>query len=69
MSVRIPRRRRTVVIDRAARKRFQFVEPSLDELLNDPMIEALMARDGINRATVHSVIDSARQRLKSSAGA
>jgi hypothetical protein len=38
-------------------------EPSLAELLDDPVLQLLMARDGINRADLLDVIDTARARL------
>ncbi len=38
-------------------------EPSLYELLGDPVIHAVMRRDGIDRAALIDVIDGARARL------
>jgi hypothetical protein len=38
-------------------------EPSLDELLDDPVLQLLMARDGVARADLLEVIDDARSRL------
>lgn len=38
-------------------------EPSLFELLEDPVIQAVMRRDGIDRAGMIDAIDGARARL------
>lgn len=38
-------------------------EPSLFELLDDPVIQAVMRRDGIDRAGLIDAIDGARARL------
>ncbi|MBI3710541.1 MAG: hypothetical protein HY246_23090 [Proteobacteria bacterium] len=38
-------------------------EPSLAELLDDPILQTLMARDGVDRVTLERVIDDARRRL------
>lgn len=38
-------------------------EPALEELLDDPVLHAVMARDGVDRATLEAVIADARRRL------
>lgn len=38
-------------------------EPRLDELLDDPVLQALMARDGVDRAELLDVVAEARRRL------
>ncbi|HEX2117444.1 MAG TPA: hypothetical protein VHM01_23825 [Alphaproteobacteria bacterium] len=38
-------------------------EPSIQELLDDPVIEAVMARDGVDRAELEHLIDDVRGRL------
>jgi hypothetical protein len=38
-------------------------EPRLDELLNDPMLHMLLARDGISADELHMLIERTRQRL------
>ncbi|SOD92350.1 hypothetical protein [Caenispirillum bisanense] len=38
-------------------------EPSIDELMGDPIMDALLARDGLHRDLVHRCIDEARARL------
>ena len=37
-------------------------EPSVDELLSEPVIRALMKKDGVNAAAVRQVIDELRER-------
>lgn len=49
--------------DRALRTRREDPEPALEELLDDPVLHAVMARDGIDRATLEAVIADARRRL------
>lgn len=49
--------------DRAFRTRREDPEPALEELLDDPVLHAVMARDGIDRATLEAVIADARRRL------
>jgi len=39
-------------------------EPSLDELLSDPVTEAVMARDGLSRDDVRNAIQRARAGLR-----
>jgi hypothetical protein len=38
-------------------------EPSLEELLNDPMMRLIMARDGFSDDAVRTLIADIRQRL------
>ncbi|HKW52071.1 MAG TPA: hypothetical protein VJO12_00145 [Stellaceae bacterium] len=38
-------------------------EPSLDELLSDPVTRLVMARDGFSDEAVRTLIKEARQRL------
>lgn len=38
-------------------------EPSIDELMGDPIMDALLARDGLHRDLVHRCISEARARL------
>jgi hypothetical protein len=38
-------------------------EPSLQELLDDPVMQAMMARDGVDRATLAELIADIRTRL------
>lgn len=38
-------------------------EPSIKELLDDPVIEAVMARDGVRRKELEHLIDDVRGRL------
>jgi len=39
-------------------------EPSLDELLSDPVTRLVMARDGFSDEAVRMLIKEARQRLR-----
>jgi len=39
-------------------------EPDLNEILDDPIVQAVMARDGLDRDSVLQVMDSLRQRLE-----
>lgn len=39
-------------------------EPTILELLNDPVMEAMMARDGVERAQLVLLIDEVRLRLE-----
>jgi len=38
-------------------------EPRLSELLDDPILQALMARDGVDRPALEALIGAARRRL------
>ena len=40
-------------------------EPALEDLLNDPVTEAIMRRDGVSRASLRSLILAARKELLS----
>jgi hypothetical protein len=39
-------------------------EPSLAQVLADPAIQALMASDGIDRAELDALIETARRRIE-----
>jgi hypothetical protein len=39
------------------------VEPKLEDLLNDPLTEVLMRRDGVSVATLRALISSTRKGL------
>ena len=39
-------------------------EPSVEELLNDPIAHQLMRRDGLSMASVQGHIEDARRRLR-----
>jgi hypothetical protein len=39
-------------------------EPSLDDLLNDPILHALLARDGLKVEEVRRFLDEMKQRLQ-----
>jgi len=43
-------------------------EPSLAQLLADPMVQALMASDGVDRAELDEVIATARKRIEQAHG-
>jgi hypothetical protein len=38
-------------------------EPSIGELLDDPILQILMARDGVRRGELLDIVDAARARL------
>ena len=38
-------------------------EPKLDDLLSDPILDVLLARDGISREELRRVVDQARRTL------
>jgi hypothetical protein len=38
-------------------------EPTLDEILNDPTLDTLLARDGISKDELNQIIDEAREML------
>lgn len=40
------------------------IEPSLDEVMADPIIHRLMARDGVALDSLNSLIDEVRGRLR-----
>ena len=39
-------------------------EPSLDELLDDPIARAVMARDGLSAETIRALVVETRRRLQ-----
>jgi hypothetical protein len=39
-------------------------EPTLDEMLADPIVRIVMARDGVSDETVRSVLEEAAKRLR-----
>jgi hypothetical protein len=39
-------------------------EPTLDELLAEPSVRLLMARDGVDEAVVRKIAEEARKRLR-----
>ena len=43
-------------------------EPSLDELLDDPVARAVMARDGCSEDAVRALVAETRQRLRTQDG-
>ena len=59
MSRRLPRR----PYDRNPRVRHDDPEPSIRELLADPVLRILMNRDGVSRAQLLDIVDFARARL------
>jgi hypothetical protein len=59
----LPRWRNPDTSYRALCTRRDDPEPALEELLEDPVLHAVMARDGIDRATLDAVIADARRRL------
>jgi len=44
-------------------------EPSLDELLNDPVTRLVMARDGFSDQAIRTLLSEARRRLLDRDGA
>lgn len=59
----MPPRPRPPTPDHAARPQRDDPEPRLSDLLDDPVLHILMARDGIDRDTLDAVIDDARRKL------
>lgn len=43
-------------------------EPSLDEMLADPIVRILMERDGVSERSVRGVFEDAAKRLKAHSG-
>ena len=41
------------------------IEPTLSEMLADPLVQALMRRDGVSRSALESVIAQVQDRLAS----
>lgn len=60
MTVLSPRRRHSHASFRTHR---DDPEPRLAEILDDPILHALMASDGVDRATLEQLIDRIRRRL------
>jgi DNA-binding winged helix-turn-helix (wHTH) protein len=44
------------------------IEPRLEELLNDPLTEAVMRRDGVSVASLRELISSMRKGLRERIG-
>jgi hypothetical protein len=65
--IRVVRRLGTSLAARSARS-FAYcnggVEPPLDEVMADPIIHRLMARDGVALDSLNSLIDEVRGRLR-----
>jgi hypothetical protein len=40
------------------------IEPTVEELLNDPIARLLMTRDGLTQEIVHACISDARRKVK-----
>lgn len=40
------------------------IEPALEDLLSDPLTEAVMRRDGVSPAMLRSIVMSARETLR-----
>ena len=38
-------------------------EPKLADLINDPILDVLLARDGVTRDDLHQVVEQAREDL------
>ena len=38
-------------------------EPTLDEILNDPTLDTLLARDGVSKDELNRIIEGARETL------
>ncbi len=62
MTVPVSRHDRTVD-HRRARTRRDDAEPRLDDLLEDGPLQALMARDGVGREQLETLIDETRLKL------
>lgn len=41
----------------------RYGEPRLDDLLGDPVMQAVMARDGVSREDVLACVEGARRRM------
>ncbi len=41
-----------------------FTEPTLDDLLADPLVQMVMLSDGLSRGIVRELMESARRTLK-----
>ena len=40
------------------------IEPALEDLMTDPLTEAVMRRDGVSAATLRAIVMSARESLR-----
>ena len=49
--------------DHRRTRRHDGAEPALDELLNDATLQALMARDGVDRQSLETLIGETRRKL------
>ena len=59
----MPRRCKTRSPGRSPGVRANDPEPSIHDLLGDPVLQILMARDGVSRDELLDVVDAARARL------
>lgn len=59
----LPRFRDLEPSPRARRPHREEYEPALADLLDDPVLHVLMARDGVDRAALDAVIADARRKL------
>jgi hypothetical protein len=50
-------------VNRAYGTRRDDPEPRLDEILDDPILQLLMARDGVDRRSLGRIVHGARRRL------
>ena len=48
----------------ASRRRGSSREPDLDELMRDPITQALMAADRVNRCELHALLTQVRESLR-----
>jgi hypothetical protein len=44
------------------------VEPELDDVLDDPVVQAMMARDGVERAEILDLVAAVHERRGQDAG-
>ena len=47
------------------RQAWEWGEPTLEDLLSDPIVEAVLRRDGLTRRDVWRAVAQARRRLES----
>ena len=52
------------VANNTSSKAWFFGEPSVDELLSDPIVHQVMARDGLTPGQVRGHLDTAARRLR-----
>jgi hypothetical protein len=48
----------------ASRRRSFVAEPGLDEVMRDPITQALMAADRVNRCELHALLAQVRENLR-----